>query len=89
MIKEHYAGFFVYNEQHYIRRIIGLNPTECAVKFLRETLENHYIWRPKSDIKNVENPFIFYGHLELSGNVPFFLEPSIVQKIKTAYRQMK
>ena len=40
-------------------RSYDLNSAECAVKFLRETMENQYIWPSKSDIANVENCFIF------------------------------
>lgn len=88
LFKERYYAVF-YDEQYHIGRIIDLTSAESTVKFLRETKENEYIWPLKSDIATIENRFIFYGPLELSGNVPFSLEATIIRKIKTAYRQMK
>ena len=37
LMKDHYYAVF-YDEQYYLGFIIDLNPRECTVEFLRETM---------------------------------------------------
>lgn len=74
--ERYYAVYF--EDQFYIGRILVTGEVISTIKFHPR----------KDDICDVNNEFVFFGHLVL-GNYPFKLTKEVNKKIITKYKSLK
>lgn len=86
LLEAYYAVF--YDTRWYLGRIIKTDMFKSTLKFLHFNLDQ-YFWPKTDDIAEVENKYIFYGPVELSGCCPFYLKRTDNIGISKKYKEIK
>lgn len=88
ILEEHYYAV-QYEEDWFVGRILQrVDKSKFKMKFLKLELGS-YIWPKQDDIADVDQEFIFYGPLKLSGTGVFNLNRLDVINIKKLYKDLK